>query len=101
MAAFVKLQAQPGKRDELVAAFEGLLTAVKEEAGTLLYALHTDDNDADVVWFYELYSDKAAQEAHSGSDAMKATFPKLAGLLAGRPEMNMATPVGGKGVAIG
>lgn len=98
MAAFVKLQATPGKRDELVAAFEGLLAAVQDEKGTLVYALHTDDTDADVVWFYELYPDKAAQELHAGSDAMKATFPKLAGLIAGRPEIKMATPVGGKGL---
>jgi quinol monooxygenase YgiN len=100
VAVMFKISAQPGKRDELVAAFQDLLAAVEDEPQTQVYVLHTADNAADDLWFYELYPDKEAQETHAGSDALKALFPKVAPLLAGRPEIFVLTPVGGKGVPI-
>jgi quinol monooxygenase YgiN len=100
VAVIFKLSAQPGKRDELVAAFDDLLKAVDDEPGTIAYLVHTVDNDPDSLWFYEFYPDKAANEAHAASDALKAVFPKVAPLIAGRPEITMLTPVAGKGLPI-
>jgi quinol monooxygenase YgiN len=97
VSAIVKLTAQSGKRDELSAAFKTMLDHVESEAGTLIYILHSDNGEEDVLWFYELYTDNDALGAHSGSDTMKSLGPSLAGLLAGRPEMHLVTPIGGKG----
>ena len=79
VSAIVKLTAQPGKRDELSAAFKTMLDHVESEAGTLIYILHSDNGEEDVLWFYELYTDNDALGAHSGSDTMKSLGPSLAG----------------------
>jgi quinol monooxygenase YgiN len=98
VAVLAKISAQPGKRDEVVAALAPMIEAVKEEPGTLVYAMHTDNADADVVWFYELYDSQDSLAAHGGSQAMKEAGGRLAGLVGGRPELFMLTPVGAKGL---
>ena len=98
VSAIVKLTAQPGKREELSAAFKTMLDHVESEAGTLIYILHSDNREEDVLWFYELYTDNDALGAHSGSDTMTSMGPSLAPLLAGRPEIHVLTPIGGKGM---
>ena len=98
VAMVAKMTAAPGKRDELVEALGPLHEAVAGEEGTEIYALHLDAADADVVWFYELYTDGDALAAHGGSEAMKAMGPRFASLLAGRPELIFLTPVQAKGL---
>src|SRR5687768_11979404 len=100
IAMLAKLTAAEGKRDELVTVMSELVKAVEDEPGTLAYALHTDDADANVVWFYELYENEDALKAHGGSEAMRAVGGKLAGLVGGRPELIRVTPVAGKGLPI-
>ena len=98
VAVLAKITAQPGKRDDVVAALSPMIDAVKEEPGTLVYAMHTDNAEAEVVWFYELYENQDALAAHGGSQAMKETGGRLAGLVGGRPELFMLSPVGAKGL---
>jgi quinol monooxygenase YgiN len=81
-----------------VQTLDRLLEAVAGEEGTEVYALHLDAGDADVVWFYELYSDMGALTTHGGSEAMKAIGPDLGALLAGAPELSFLTPVRAKGL---
>jgi quinol monooxygenase YgiN len=100
IAAVVKLTAAEGKRDELVAALTELAEATQAEPGTELYAMSTDAADADAIWFFELYTDQDSLNAHSTSPAMKAVGPRLAPLMAGRPEMHLVTPVYAKGVNV-
>ena len=97
VSIIAKLTAAPGKRDELIAAFQPVMAAVEAEPGTELYLLHTDVADENVVWFYERYADQAAFDAHAGSAAMKSFGPSLAGLVGGRPELTILNFVGGKG----
>jgi quinol monooxygenase YgiN len=78
---FVKLSAQPGKRDELLAAFAPMLEAVGGEPGTLVYTIHTDNADEDAIWVFELYADDEALAAHSSSAAMKALMGTMGPLL--------------------
>ena len=75
------MTAAPGKRDELIEALGTHFPNVEEEAGTVIYAMHADNDDADVIWFYELYTDQDAFAAHSGSPGMKELGGKLAGLV--------------------
>jgi quinol monooxygenase YgiN len=98
VAMVAKMTAVEGKRDELVEVLDRLLEAVAGEEGTEVYALHLDAADADVVWFYELYTDMDALTAHGGSEAMQAVGPDLTALLAGRPELIFLTPVRAKGL---
>lgn len=101
ISIIAKITAQDGKRDELIAAFGRMLDHVQAaEPGTEVYMLHTDDKDANVCWFYELYTDGGAAQSHGASDMMKSVGKDLAPLLAGRPELHFVTPVGGKGLSL-
>ena len=99
-AIIAKLTAQSGKRDELVEALTSLVDAVAGEQGTELYILNESETEPDVVWFYELYTDQDALKVHSGSEAMKQVGGRLAGLLAGRPELIPVTPRCAKGIQV-
>ncbi len=98
VAVWVKLPIQPGKRDDAVAAIQVAIDNVQSEDGTLLYLLHTDPKDEEVVYFYEMYTDQDALVAHSSAEWFKAFGPTLAPFLAGRPEMQFLAPVSGKGL---
>ena len=95
---FVKLTAQPGTRDDLLAALGRILPAVDQEEGTEIYAIHTDTTDENAVWVYELYTDDAAMTAHSSSDAMAALLGEVGALLGDAPLMVVTTPTAGKGI---
>jgi quinol monooxygenase YgiN len=98
VAAIAKLTAPEGQRDALVKVMEQLVDAAEAEAGTELYILNLDNKNADVIWFYELYSDKDALSAHSQSSTMQAVMGQLGGLIAGAPELNILTPYRAVGV---
>jgi quinol monooxygenase YgiN len=91
---FVKLPLKEGKFDELKAAFdEVMMPQVAKEEGTLAYVICQDNADPNVARVYEAYTDQAALEAHSNSDAMAALFGRVGDLMDGAPEMHLATPV--------
>ncbi len=98
-ALFAKLTAQDGKRDALleVISTKGM-TNVAGEPGTEVYIAHKDQNDANVVWFYELYSDGEALKAHGGSEGMRDFGRAIKDLVAGPPELTFLDPASGKGV---
>ena len=98
VAVVAKITALSGQRDQLVTALQVALDTAQGEPGTLKYILHTDAGNDDALWFYELYEESEALAAHSGSDAFKALGPVLAPYVAGRPELTMLNPVGGKGI---
>ena len=101
VAVHVKLTATPGKGAELVEAFASLYTGpLDEEAGTELHVIHQGKDDPDTVVFYELYSDADALSVHQAGAALKAVYPKLAGLVSGPPEMIVLAPRNAKGVAV-
>lgn len=100
IAVIAKLTAAEGKRGEAVAVLSAQVGLVNEETGTEIYALHTDDSDEVTIWFYELYSDAESLANHSGSPAMAALGPKLAGLMAARPQIMRLSPVTAKGLTL-
>ncbi|MGC0367382.1 quinol monooxygenase YgiN [Rhodococcus sp. 27YEA15] len=69
VAQFARFTAKPGQADKVVAALEEASIAARSEEGTLVYAIHVFPDTPDVVWMYELYTDAAAQQAHSSSAA--------------------------------
>lgn len=98
VAVIAKITALPGRRDEVVAILNDVVTATQDEPGTLLYAMNVDKAEEDVIWFYEVYADDAALAAHGGSEAMKAAGGQLRDKAAGRPELHVVELVGGKGL---
>jgi quinol monooxygenase YgiN len=98
VAVLAKLTAKEGQRDELVHALEQALDNAAGEEGTIFYILHADTHEPDVLWFYELYRDQDAYTAHGTSDAFKAVGRAVAPFAAGRPELVVLDPLGGKGL---
>ncbi|NUU25852.1 MAG: antibiotic biosynthesis monooxygenase [Streptomycetaceae bacterium] len=92
VALVAKVKAREGKGDELIAAFQPIFQQAEKEPGTLLYALNRSKDDPDLFWVSELYADEAALAAHSGSEAMAAAGPALAGLIA-ESELIIGAPV--------
>lgn len=99
VALIAKLPTKPGRRDDLVAAFDPMMQAVNDEAGTETYILHLDAGDENVAWVYELYTDADAMGAHGTSETMASLFGSLGELLDGSPELITLTPVVGKGLS--
>jgi quinol monooxygenase YgiN len=94
-----KLTAVEGKRTEVVSVLTAMVEHARSETGTEVYAMHTAADDDVTVWFYERYTDEGALTSHSTSDTMKALGPKLAGLVAGRPELIRLNDVVAKGLS--
>ncbi|WP_419841058.1 putative quinol monooxygenase [Candidatus Poriferisodalis sp.] len=98
-ALLAKLTAKEGMRDQLLDVIADIgMRNVAGEPGTEVYAAHKDSNDADVVWFYELYSDQAALEAHGGSEQMKEFGKATREFTATRPELFFLEPAVAKGL---
>ena len=92
-----KLQAQPGKEDELRAALTTMVAAVKaNEAGAVpTYSLHVSDEDPTMFMFYEQYASAEAFDAHAKTPHMAEFGGKLRGLLAGRIALERYTQIAG------
>lgn len=77
-----RLGAQPGKRDELVAA----LIAPNDElsaAGCLLYEVGVNDEDPDGVFVAELWTSAEAHRASLGLASVRAAIAQARPLLSG------------------
>ena len=97
----VKLTAAEGKGAELVEAFASLYQGpLDAEEGTLVHIIHQANDAPDTVFFYELYASDDAVAAHNSGEALRAIFPKLAGLVAGPPEMLSGSAKYAKGVSV-
>ncbi len=100
LSLIAKLTAADGKADELAAALQQLIAASEEEPGLEVYSAHRDNADGNVFYFFELYTDQAAYDVHGKGDAMKTAMGAVGGLLGGRPEISILTPVAAKGLAV-
>jgi quinol monooxygenase YgiN len=86
IALIAKMPVAEGKEAELEAGMKGLIAAVAaEEPGNRLYTLVK--SDAGEYLMMELYDDAAALAAHGKGEGFKAAAAKLAGVMAGRPEV--------------
>lgn len=92
-----KLQANPGKEDELRAVLTEMVSQVKQhEAGKVpAYSLHTSNDDPTMFLFYEQYADADAFDAHGKTDHMRDMGGKLRGVLAGRPVIERYEQIAG------
>ncbi len=97
VAVIAKIPVKDDHKDDFESAFATMLDAVEAEEGTELYVLNWEVGDSAVAWVYEIYTDQAALDVHSGSDAMKALLTATGPLVSGRPELTLLEPSAGKG----
>lgn len=97
---FLKLTAQTGRRDDVLAALVRAMPGAEAEEGTEVYSFHLDKGDPDVVWVFELYTDDEALGVHGGSEAVATLFAEVGDLLAEPPVMAMAEPHAAKGLEV-
>ncbi len=95
-----KLTAVEGKESELEEVLRGVIAAAGEEAGLEVYSAHGAKDEPGVYYFFELFADDDALAVHGKGEAMAAAMGKFKGLLAGRPEVTMMSPIAAKGLSI-
>ncbi|MEM9561248.1 MAG: putative quinol monooxygenase [Actinomycetota bacterium] len=98
ISLIAKLTAADGKADELAAALTELIAAAESEPGLEIYSANVAADDPNTFYFFELYADQAALEVHGKAEPMVGAMKALGGLLAGRPEVTMMSPVVAKGL---
>ena len=65
LAIFVKVRIKPDKRDKFLKAIEhDQIHSEGDEPGCLRFNVLQDQKDQNVYYFYEVYKDQAAIEAH-------------------------------------
>ena len=98
ISLIAKLPCAEGQNEGFEAALADMIAASNEEAGLEIYSAHKgDDNN---YWFFELYTDQAAVEAHGKGDGMKAAMRAIGAFMAGAPEVHKLEPVVAKGMDI-
>lgn len=100
ISLIAKLTAADGKAEALEDAFRGVIAAAEEEAGLEVYSVHAVNDEPGVYYFFELYRDDEAKDVHGKGERMQAAMGAFGGLLAGRPELTMMTPIAAKGLDI-
>lgn len=88
-SVIAKLTVNEDKIDEFKAAASEMVAAVKanEKGRTLMYTLAQSHSAPAEFYFIEAYADDDAASEHTKTEHMKAFGGKLAGVLAGRPEI--------------
>ena len=93
LAIWVKVKVKPAMRDKFLKAIEhDALGSERDEAGCLRFNVLQDQKDANVYYFYEIYKDEAALEAHRAAPHY-AVWKEAADTLDGPTEAVRVTPV--------
>jgi (4S)-4-hydroxy-5-phosphonooxypentane-2,3-dione isomerase len=65
IAAFIKTNVRPGKKEKLLANFKWETQVARDDnPGVLRFDVFEDPNDDNVLYYYEAYVDQAAYELH-------------------------------------
>jgi quinol monooxygenase YgiN len=83
LAFTVEWQAKPGEVDALVGIIKRALPLFEREPGAKVIRIHHSKKDPSRFFFYEVFADQAAYEAHLETDHFKSMIlgeavPKLA-----------------------
>ncbi len=93
IAIWVKAKIKPAMREKFLKAIElDALGSEHDEPGCLRFNVLQDQKDANVYYFYEIYKDEAALEAHRAAPHY-AVWRAAADTLDGPTEAVRVTPV--------
>lgn len=89
------MKIQEGKNAEFEAFFTELAKQVRaNEPGNIAYQLTKSRKDPQEYKVLELYKDQEAVTVHGQTEYFKAAGPKFAGVLAGRPDVELLDGIG-------
>jgi quinol monooxygenase YgiN len=99
LAMIIKTRTRPGKRAEVQQVYQELLVprALENDAQELIVWCD-DQHDPDVFVLFEVYRDGAALGVNAQSEWFARYMARVGPLLAGEPEVTMATPGWSKGL---
>ena len=93
LAIWVKVKIKPGQRQRFLQAIEvDALGSERDEPGCLRFNVLQDAQDENVYYFFEVYKDEAALEAHRTMPHY-ATWRAVADTLDGPTAPTRCTPV--------
>lgn len=98
VSVFGKFTCAEGKEEEMQAALVGLVEVSKEIDGIESYSYHKDDSST--YWFFGLMSNAEAAEKHAQNEKMQAAMGAFMPLLAGQPDMGMASVIAAHGLDV-
>ena len=99
LALFIKTKCQPGKRDEVRQLWEKHLKPHSaENTGQEVYAFCYDNNDENILYLFEIYSNQEAFGTAAQQPWFGAYMQEAGPLLDGQPEVGMAEPLFTKGL---
>jgi quinol monooxygenase YgiN len=88
-----RLTAKPGQSETLGHGLMQLIAPTSEEAGSLGYVLHRDNEDPDVWILYETWASRSDLDAHFEKPYTKAMLARFPELLAKGMELTFCTVV--------
>src|SRR5262245_147829 len=93
LAIWVKVRIKPAMRDKFLKAIEhDALGSERDEPGCLRFNVLQDEKDENTYYFYEVYKDQAALEAHRNTPHY-AVWRGVADVLEGPTEPTRCKPV--------
>jgi quinol monooxygenase YgiN len=96
-ALFITHRALPGKRDEVRRTWEQhLQPRIAANAAHEAYFYCYDENDPDTICVFQQYADRASSQTFLAASWYAAYVSEVTPLLAGEPEIRVATPVWAK-----
>lgn len=94
---YVKFTTQPGQRDAFAELLLEAAAEMKSVQGCDLYVINVADDEPDVVWVTEVWSDSAAHAASLTSESTQAMIGRARPMIAGVEQIKLS-PLGGKGI---
>jgi autoinducer 2-degrading protein len=93
LALWVKVRVKPEGRERFLQAIEAdALGSERDEPGCVRFNVLKDQQDPNVYYFYEVYRDEAALEAHRAAPHYEI-WRAAADTLDGTPELKRCSPV--------
>jgi quinol monooxygenase YgiN len=93
LAIWVKVRIKPAMRDKFLKAIEhDALGSERDEPGCLRFNVLQDEKDENTYYFYEVYKDQAALEAHRNTPHY-AVWREVADVLEGPTEPTRCKPI--------
>ncbi|WP_205695475.1 putative quinol monooxygenase [Conexibacter sp. SYSU D00693] len=87
-----KFQAQPGKRDDLLAIFA---EEIGEMPGCRSYVVAADEADPDTIWITEVWDDEELHKASLELPEVQDTITRARPLIAGIEQVARTRPASG------
>ena len=101
LALFVKVKARPGKRDDIWQLWQKHVKPHVEEAdGIEINCYCYDANDKDIIWFFELFKDRADFDAANQSGWYAEYLKEVKPHLAAPSEVIFADPIWAKNLRV-